>query len=49
MGNKPNHYDGSVQEARVDDIPFTENENMVVTDEMRKNIAANPYVLHNEE
>lgn len=46
---KPNHYDGSVQAENGNQNPLLENETLIVTDEMRKNIAANPFVLHNEE
>lgn len=49
MENKPNHYDGSVQAVNGNQDLLSENETLIVTDEMRKNIAANPYVLHNEE
>lgn len=49
MENKPNHYDGSVQAVNGNQNPLSENETLIVTDEMRKNIAANPFVLHNEE
>lgn len=49
MENKPNHYDGSVQAVDGNQNPFLENETLILTDEMRKNIAANPFVLHYEE
>lgn len=49
MENKPNHYDGSVQAVNGIEDSLTGNETLIVTDEMRKNIGANPFVLHNEE
>jgi hypothetical protein len=49
MEYKPNHYDGSVQAVSGNQNPLSENETLIVTHEMRKNIAANPFVLHKEE
>lgn len=49
MENKPNHYDGSAPAVNGNEDSLTGNETLIVTDEMRKNIGANPFVLHNEE
>ncbi|WP_198530513.1 hypothetical protein [Bacillus sp. LL01] len=48
MEDKPNHYDGSVQ-ADVKRNTGVDNESFVMTDDMRKNIGANPYILHNDQ
>ncbi|MBU8906834.1 hypothetical protein [Desertibacillus haloalkaliphilus] len=42
MENKPMHYDGSIQNSDVTNTNHTE-EPFTLTDEMRKNISANPY------
>lgn len=49
MEGKPNHYDGSVQADAKENVNGILNESFVLTDDMRKNIGGNPYILHNEE
>lgn len=49
MEGKPNHYDGSVQSDLKENAAGVLNESFVLTDDMRKNIGSNPYILHNEE
>ncbi|WP_198317087.1 hypothetical protein [Sutcliffiella horikoshii] len=49
MEGKPNHYDGSVQVDIKEKVTGDLNESFVLTDDMRKNIGGNPYILHNEE
>ena len=47
MDNKPIHYDGSVQitnENNTNIDAFT-NEPLEITDEIRKNIGGNPFVM----
>lgn len=47
MENKPIHYDGSVQvndENNTNSDAIT-NETLEITDEMRKNIGGNPFVI----
>lgn len=48
MEGKPNHYDGSVQADLKENVGMG-NGSFVMTDDMRKNIGGNPYILHNEE
>ncbi|SFJ88312.1 hypothetical protein SAMN04487936_10563 [Halobacillus dabanensis] len=43
MKQKPIHYDGSGQVAENVETPV--DEPLEVTDEMRKNISANPYEI----
>ncbi|WP_169865169.1 hypothetical protein [Sutcliffiella halmapala] len=47
MEGKPNHYDGSIQWK--DEEKHLEVEDFVLTDEMRKNISGNPFVLENQQ
>ncbi|WP_175478103.1 MULTISPECIES: hypothetical protein [unclassified Bacillus (in: firmicutes)] len=47
MQNKPLHFDGSFQMGSESDAGVTEP--FVLTDEMRKNLAANPYGAVEEE
>ncbi|WP_237663984.1 hypothetical protein [Sutcliffiella horikoshii] len=49
MEGKPNHYDGSVQTDGKENETGVGAGSFVVTDDMRKNIGGNPFVLHNEE
>ncbi len=49
MEGKPNHYDGSVQGDVKENVAEVGNGSFVITDDMRKNIGGNPYILHNEE
>lgn len=47
MENKSIHYDGSVQmndESNADSVAIV-NETFEMTDEMRKNISGNPFVI----
>ncbi|WP_226668002.1 hypothetical protein [Metabacillus litoralis] len=43
MESKPSHYDGSVQADYTGSTAVNEIEELQITDEMRKNIAVNPY------
>lgn len=43
MEQKPLHYDGSVQADYAESTAVNETEAFEITDEMRKNIAVNPY------
>lgn len=47
MQNKPVHFDGSFQMGTDSDAGVQES--FVLTDEMRKNLAANPYGAVEEE
>jgi len=50
MESKPLHYDGSFQ--NVDALQREENNNeasFALTDEMRKNISGNPYMMNKTE
>jgi hypothetical protein len=47
MDGKPMHYDGSVQNDYASNVELQENEAFKLTDEMRKNISGNPYLLDN--
>lgn len=47
MGQKPLHYDGSVQ--TVSDEEFRLNEQLIITDEIRKNLGFNPYFSDSNE
>lgn len=47
MQNKPVHFDGSFQMGTESDVAVTEP--FTLTDEMRKNLAANPYGAVEEE
>jgi len=49
LEKKPNHYNGSVQADVKENVTGDLNESFVLTDDMRKNIGGNPYILHNEE
>ncbi|WP_339149441.1 MULTISPECIES: hypothetical protein [unclassified Sutcliffiella] len=49
MEGKPNHYDGSVQADLKENVAGLGNESFEMTDEMRKSIGGNPYILHKEE
>ncbi|NMH73278.1 hypothetical protein HF078_09350 [Bacillus sp. RO2] len=49
MEGKPNHYDGSVQSDLKENVADALIESFVLTDDMRKHIGGNPYILHNEE
>ncbi|MDP4162117.1 MAG: hypothetical protein Q8906_04575 [Bacillota bacterium] len=44
MEGKPNHYDGSVQ-AEYNLTDTSTESAFVITDEMRKNLAGNPYEI----
>jgi hypothetical protein len=43
MEGKPLHYDGSVQSENASNSEAKINEAFVLTDDMRKNIAGNPF------
>ncbi|WP_168714480.1 hypothetical protein [Metabacillus litoralis] len=43
MESKPLHYDGSVQADYAESTSINETEAFEITDEMRKNIAVNPF------
>jgi len=45
MNQKPLHYDGSSLTEFISINDITENQVFEITDEMRKNIAANPYAI----
>jgi hypothetical protein len=47
MEGKPLHYDGSVQGENVSNTEPKLTESFVLTDEMRKNIAGNPFESNN--
>jgi hypothetical protein len=47
MTNKPNHYDGSIQNNETSTATSTVNEPFTLTDEMRVNISGNPYFSEN--
>jgi hypothetical protein len=47
MEQKPHHYDGSAQNLSQENN--TQQESMIITDEMRKNIGQNPYFLESSE
>jgi len=49
MNDKPNHYDGSMHQDAVTTSDSTYNESFTLTDEMRKNISGNPYLIENSE
>lgn len=46
MENKPLHYDGSVPNSDNIKNEETNNENFKLTDEMRKSISGNPYIIY---
>ncbi|WP_216772759.1 hypothetical protein [Metabacillus halosaccharovorans] len=45
MNQKPLHYDGSSSTEVISTNEITENQVFEITDEMRKNIAGNPYAI----
>lgn len=45
MDAKPLHYDGSMHNASANDSETIVNKSVNLTDEMRKNISGNPYVM----
>ncbi|USK36094.1 hypothetical protein LIT25_12910 [Bacillus sp. F19] len=47
MGQKPLHYDGSVQAVSDEEIYL--NEQLIITDEIRKNFGFNPYFSDSNE
>lgn len=47
MGQKPLHYDASVQ--TVSDEELRLNEQLIITDEIRKNLGFNPYFSASNE
>ncbi|WP_199478449.1 hypothetical protein [Peribacillus saganii] len=49
MEGKPIHYDGSAQNYQASTSETTGKEPFVLTDEMRKSIGGNPYVMENIE
>lgn len=49
MDGKPFHFDGSMHHNDSLGLDSTENEPFELTDEMRKNISGNPFVIeHNK-
>ncbi|MCM3443909.1 hypothetical protein AB3Z07_07665 [Metabacillus halosaccharovorans] len=46
MNQKPLHYDGSSSSEFISTNETTVNQVFEITDEMRKNIAGNPYVIN---
>ncbi|MGM7719916.1 hypothetical protein [uncultured Metabacillus sp.] len=48
MEEKPLHYDGSVQNGETSS-DLTSYEPVKLTDEMRKMISSNPYVIENNQ
>ncbi|WP_281279513.1 hypothetical protein [Aquibacillus sediminis] len=42
MERKPMHYDGS---GKIVSVKLTETKPFEITDEMRRNISGNPYIL----
>lgn len=46
MNQKPLHYDGSSSFELASTNEINENQEFEITDEIRKNIAGNPYVIH---
>ncbi|WP_227939809.1 hypothetical protein [Alkalihalobacillus deserti] len=49
MDGKPLHFDGSIHNASVADSETIVSNPFELTDEMRKNIASNPYVMEISE
>jgi len=49
MNQKPIHYDGSSTSEFISTNETTDNQAIEITDEMRKNIAGNPYVININE
>lgn len=47
MTNKPNHYDGSIQNNESSSSTTPVNEPFILTDDMRANISGNPYMSEN--
>lgn len=47
MNEKPIHYDGSIQNNDSSTVDATINEPFVITDEVRRNISGNPFVIEN--
>ncbi|WP_226527682.1 hypothetical protein [Metabacillus niabensis] len=45
MDQKPLHYDGSSSTEGISTNELTENQVFEITDEMRKNLAGNPYTI----
>lgn len=45
MSEKPQHYDGSIQNSESSNGNVTVNEPFQLTDEMRMNISGNPYTF----
>lgn len=49
MENKPLHYDGSFHTVEAVEDELNNNEEFVITDEVRKNISGNPYMSNKIE
>ncbi|WP_166485469.1 hypothetical protein [Halalkalibacter wakoensis] len=47
MENKPNHYDGSVQNMEA--VDQVGNEPLILTDEMRATISGNPFANEDQK
>lgn len=45
MDEKSVYYDGSIQNYEFSDYEPLANEPFVLTDEMRKNISGNPFIM----
>ncbi|CAG9621741.1 hypothetical protein [Sutcliffiella rhizosphaerae] len=48
MDGKPNHYDGSIQNYSAENVNIYSEEPFILTDDIRKNLGGNPYILQNE-